>query len=41
MTSEKSAYGTVFAYPDIGSIGTAHLENEPEEFQSLSIILDG
>jgi hypothetical protein len=30
MTTERSAYGTVFSFPDCGFIGTAHLENEPE-----------
>ncbi len=41
MTTERSAYGTVFSYPGIGFIGTAHLENEPEELQSLTFFLDG
>ena len=41
MTTEKSAYGTVFLYPDIGFIGTNHLENEPEELKSLTFFLDG
>lgn len=41
MTTERSAYGTVFRFPEIGFIGTAHLENEPEELQSLSFFLDG
>ncbi|TWT61753.1 hypothetical protein Pan54_24900 [Rubinisphaera italica] len=41
MTTERSAYGTVFRYPEIGFIGTAHLENEPEDLQSLSFFLDG
>ncbi|WP_146848714.1 hypothetical protein [Brevifollis gellanilyticus] len=27
MTTESSAYGTVFSFPDIGFIGTGHLEN--------------
>ena len=41
MTTERSAYGTVFSFPDCGFIGTAHLENEPEPLQSLAFILDG
>ena len=41
MTTERSAYGTVFLFPEVGFIGTAHLENEPEELQSLSFFLDG
>jgi len=40
MTTESSAYGTVFSFPDIGFIGTAHLENEPEKLQSLDFFLD-
>lgn len=40
MTTESSAYGTVFSFPDVGFIGTAHLENEPEKMQSLAFILD-
>lgn len=40
MTTESSAYGTVFSFPDVGFIGTAHLENEPEKLQSLAFILD-
>lgn len=41
MTTERSAYGTVFSFPDCGFIGTAHLENEPEPLESLTFILDG
>jgi hypothetical protein len=41
MTTERSAYGTVFSFPNIGFIGTAHLENEPEQLQSLAFELDG
>lgn len=41
MTTERSAYGTVFSFPGVGFIGTAHLENEPEELTALSFILDG
>ncbi|MBL9131470.1 MAG: hypothetical protein JNG86_09745 [Verrucomicrobiaceae bacterium] len=41
MTTERSAYGTVFSFPDCGFIGTAHLENEPEPLESLAFILDG
>jgi hypothetical protein len=41
MTTEKSAYGTVFNFPELGFIGTAHLENEPEELTSLRFELDG
>ncbi|MCF7789257.1 MAG: peptide chain release factor-like protein [Prosthecobacter sp.] len=40
MTTESSAYGTVFSFPDVGFIGTAHLENEPEKLQSLDFYLD-
>lgn len=40
MTTESSAYGTVFSFPDVGFIGTAHLENEPEKLQSLGFFLD-
>ena len=40
MTTERSAYGTVFSFPDVGFIGTAHLENEPEKLQSLAFFLD-
>lgn len=40
MTTERSAYGTVFSFPDAGFIGTAHLENEPEKLLSLVFILD-
>ncbi len=40
MTTESSAYGTVFSFPDVGFIGTAHLENEPEKLQSLAFFLD-
>lgn len=41
MTTEKSAYGTVFLFPEVGFIGTNHLENEPENLRSLSFFLDG
>ncbi len=41
MTTESSAYGTVFSFLDVGFIGTAHLENEPEELVSLAFYLDG
>ncbi len=41
MTTEKSAYGTVFNFPEVGFIGTAHLENEPEDLQSLAFFVDG
>lgn len=40
MTTEKSAYGTVFSFPETGFIGTAHLENEPEELKSLRFYAD-
>lgn len=40
MTTERSAYGTVFSFPDVGFIGTAHLENEPEKLQSLAFFVD-
>ena len=32
---------SVFSFPAVGFIGTGHLENEPEELQSLSFFLDG
>lgn len=41
MTTERSAYGTVFSFPDVGFIGTNHLENEPEPLTSLAFFLDG
>lgn len=41
MTTEKSAYGTVFSLPGVGFIGTAHLENEPEPLTRLTFELDG
>jgi hypothetical protein len=41
MTTERSAYGTVFSFNDVGFIGTGHLENEPEPLKSLTFILDG
>lgn len=41
MTTERSAYGTVFSFPGTGFVGTAHLENEPENLQSLAFSLDG
>lgn len=41
MTTERSAYGTVFSFPEVGFIGTGHLENEPEPLVSLSFVLDG
>lgn len=40
MTTEKSAYGTVLSFPDVGFIGTAHLENEPETLTKLEFFLD-
>lgn len=40
MTTERSAYGTVFSFPEVGFIGSAHLENEPEELLSLAFFLD-
>jgi hypothetical protein len=41
MTTERSFYGTVFMFPEIGFIGTGHLENEPENLQSLHFFVDG
>ncbi|HRQ87713.1 MAG TPA: hypothetical protein PLA50_02885 [Bacteroidia bacterium] len=41
MTTEHSAYGTVFSFPGVGFIGTGHLENEPEPLVSLAFFLDG
>jgi hypothetical protein len=40
MTTEHSAYGTVISFPNLGFIGTAHLENEPERLESLAFFLD-
>ncbi|MEM7011540.1 MAG: hypothetical protein AAF585_08670 [Verrucomicrobiota bacterium] len=41
MTTEQSAYGTVLMFPEIGFIGTGHLENEPEDLKRLTFTLDG
>jgi len=41
MTTERSAYGTVFNFTGTGFIGTGHLENEPEPLQSLAFFVDG
>lgn len=41
MTTPRSAYGTVFSFPNVGFIGTGHLENEPEQLKSLSFAMDG
>lgn len=41
MTTERSAYGTVFSFPNLGFVGTGHLENEPEPLVSLRFFLDG
>jgi hypothetical protein len=41
MTTERSAYGTVFSFPGVGFIGTAHLENEPEKLTALKFEVDG
>ncbi len=41
MTTQHSAYGTVLLFPEIGFIGTGHLENEPEPLDSLAWFLDG
>lgn len=40
MTTERSAYGTVFSFPEIGFIGTGHFENEPEDLQAVRFILN-
>lgn len=40
MTTERSAYGTVLSFQDVGFIGTAHLENEPETLTKLEFFLD-
>ncbi len=40
MATERSAYGTVISFPNLGFIGTAHLENEPERLDSLAFFLD-
>ncbi|MEM9015728.1 MAG: hypothetical protein AAGC68_01855 [Verrucomicrobiota bacterium] len=41
MTTEKSAYGTVFSFPGIGFIGSGHLENEPEKLLTLMFSING
>lgn len=41
MTTESSAYGTVFSFPGVGFIGTGHHENEPEDLGSIAFFLDG
>lgn len=41
MTTERSAYGTVFSFPGVGFIGTGHFENEPEDLKSVAFHLDG
>ncbi len=41
MTTESSAYGTVFSFPGVGFIGTGHHENEPEDLGALAFFLDG
>lgn len=41
MTTERSAYGTVFSFPDCGFIGTGHLENESEPLKSVAFFIDG
>lgn len=41
LTTERSAYGTVFSFPGVGFIGTAHLENEPEQLGAVAFHLDG
>lgn len=41
LSTERSAYGTVFSFPGCGFVGTNHLENEPEELTALSFFLDG
>lgn len=40
MTTPRSAYGTVFSFPNVGFIGTGHLENEPEVLKSLAFFVD-
>lgn len=41
LSTERSAYGTVFRLRDVGFIGTGHLEVEPEELLDLAIHADG
>lgn len=41
MTTDQSAGGTVFSFPEVGFIGSGHLENEAENLQALSFIVDG
>lgn len=41
LTTERSAYGTVFSFPGVGFIGTGHHENEPEDLGRLAFFLDG
>lgn len=40
MTTERSAYGTVFKFPGVGFIGTGHFENEPEDLQSVRFFVE-
>ncbi|MEM6279206.1 MAG: hypothetical protein AAF733_06990 [Verrucomicrobiota bacterium] len=41
LSTERSAYGTVFNFPGVGFVGTGHLENEPENLQSLRFFFNG
>jgi hypothetical protein len=41
VAPENGASGTVFNFPDIGFIGTAHHENEVEPVDDLAFFLDG
>jgi hypothetical protein len=41
VAPENGASGTVFNFPDIGFIGTAHHENETEPVDDLGFFLDG
>ncbi|MGB0580743.1 MAG: hypothetical protein ACPGVU_13660 [Limisphaerales bacterium] len=41
MTTERSAYGSVFSFPGVGFIGTTHFENEPEQLRSTTWFIDG
>jgi len=41
LSTERSAYGSVFSFPGVGFIGTNHHENEPESLDRLALFLDG
>jgi len=41
LSTERSAYGSVFRLDGVGFIGTGHLEVEPEELLELALHADG